>query len=730
MYDSGLLEQAVSELANRFDGASTEDGVGFNKIDSFFGKSLVTKDVWTPKQQRAAWRMLSKYSKQLASYGINYDDIPEPVPVVATKDRHMCLTATGDAIMVKFEYNPELVSNIKELPKHARKYDPATHLWTVTPTLEIIDSLVNYATHYEFDVEDGVYALMGEIVEQHQGLLVGSRASESDFKIEGLGGTPYPFQLAGIEYGIAAERCFIADQMGLGKTIEALGIIWAKESFPAIIVCPASVKYNWALEALKWLPGKRVGMVKGKIFYHCLVINEKRIYLDKNRHNLPGPYDIIILNYDILKPRPNVWRCYKEYTNPAKRTFKVGETVNEPVSGWNKDKTELVKQHFKKDGLGDSKNGLIEKLLKINPQALIIDESSYAKSYKAQRTIALTQLSKGIPIRLALSGTPVVNRPSELISQLTILGRLDDMGGFWNFAERYCSAYHGRWGLDMSGAQNLEELNEKMRGICYIRRTKSQVLSELPDKQRSDVLIELDNRSEYNEARDDLVKWLKENAKLEEDFLDSIADEDEDMQRYLTTEYRTTAAARAARALQLTRIEHLKQLAAKGKIKMATQWIEDFLDTGEKLVVFANHINIQKSLIKEFKGAAHILGEDSAAIRQDNIQKFQTDINCKLIVCSLKAGGIGITLTAASDVAFLELGWTPAEHDQAEDRIHRIGQKDGVTAWYLLAEDSIDEDITDLINEKRIVVDAATEGEISAMPEIHILNDLIERLMK
>ena len=468
MYDSALLEQAVTELANRCDGASTEDGLGFNKIDSFFGKSLASKDSWSPKQQRAAWRMIAKYKGQLTNYGIDYSEIPEPpVPAEPEKNRSMCLTSSGDAIMVSFEYNPELVANIKELPKHVRQYDPATKVWTVTPTLEIIDQLPHYAIHYEFDVEDGVYEIMSDVIEQHKELLVGSRAAESDFEVEGLGGTLYPFQRAGIAYGVASERCFLADQMGLGKTIEALGIIWVKESFPAIVVCPASVKYNWALESMKWLPDKRVGMVKGKQFYHAMMISDKRIYLDKDRHNLPGSYDIIILNYDILKPQPNVWRCHTGYTGgPKARTFLVGDVINEPISGYKKDMLPLIKEHWKKDGLGASKNGLIEKLLNVNPQALIMDESHYLKGYKTQRTKGATQLSKGIPVRLALSGTPLVNRPSELISQLTILGRLNDMGGFWGFSERYCAAYQGKWGPDLSGAQHLEELNTKLRSIC------------------------------------------------------------------------------------------------------------------------------------------------------------------------------------------------------------------------------------------------------------------------
>ena len=731
MYDAELLETAVTALAAKCDGASTEDGAGFNKVDSFFGKSMAAKPSydWTANQSRALWRMIEKYKKQLLNYGVDYSAIPEP-PLTRKSPVQKHMVVKRDRIIVTFDYDPHMVSSIKELPKFSRKYDPSTKVWTIIPTTDNVEKIADFASHYEFEVGNGVYDLLAKVTEQSKELLEGSRAAGSDFVIEGLGGELYPFQRAGVEYAVAAERCFIADQMGLGKTVEALATIWVKKAFPAIVVCPASVKYNWALETLKWLPDIKVGMVQSKQFYRVHRLGDGRAYLEKDRHNLPGAYDIIIINYDLLKPRPHTWECHTGYVNNKGKEYKIGDIIIEPISGWNKDAKTLAKQHFEPDGYGESKNGIIEKFLKIKPQALIMDESHFCKNFKSQRAKGVTQLSKGIEMRLALSGTPLLNRPSELISQLTILGRLEDMGGFWGFAERYCAAHRGRFGMDMSGSQNLEELNNMMRRICYIRRTKPQVLPELPPKQRSDVMLDLDNRKEYNEARDDLVKWLKENAKLESDFLESIANESEDDQKILTSDYRVTAEAKAARALQLVRIEHLKQLAAKGKMVMAIKWIENFLEGDQKLVVFATHIDIQKMLIEKFTGSAHILGEDSSEKRQQNIEKFQKDENCQLIVCSLKAGGVGITLTAASDVVFLELGWTPADHSQAEDRCHRIGQEDNVMAWYLLANDSIDMDITELINEKRVVVDAATEGGGSVPEQMSIMNDLIKRLMK
>jgi len=680
--------------------------------------------------QVAAYKMLRKYRKQLQSFGIDYDRIPVPKEETAKAQPFRCMSRYEDTILVQFDYDPELVEEIKTFPRQTRRYDSQTKTWKISPKFDIVEHLIDYAVQYDFDVEAGVKSLLTVIIEDHQVMLEGSHAESSDFVVEELGGELRPFQRAGVQYAVKAERTFIADDVGLGKTIESLATIHFLNAFPALVVCMATVKYNWALETLKWLPDRRVGLIKGREFYRAQMAN-RRVYLEKDAHNLPGAYDVIIMNYDILKPQPNLWKCIKEYTNIKGHTFEVGDIIPEPLAGFKRDTKVLVKQHFKQAGYGKSKNGLIEKLLNINLKAFIIDESQKAKNNKSQRTQGCLQVSKDAPIRLALTGTPILSRPSELISQLNILDRLNDMGGFWHFAEHFCAGHHGRWGLDLSGAQNLEEMNQKLRGLCYIRRTKSQVLSELPPIQRSDIFLDLDNRENYDKAHADLVAWLKENARVEEEFIDSIQNLPEDEQQQQIADYRMSAAARAQRALQLTRVEHLKQIAAQGKLAMSIEWIRDFLETEEKLVVFAHHIEIQKSLIVAFEGCAKILGEDNVEIRQINIDRFQNDEDCRLIVCSLMVGGVGITLTAASNVAILEMGgWTPADYDQPIGRLHRIGQENSVMVWYLLGQDCIDIDIQDLINAKREVVDAATEGDVAEAVQSSILNDLIDRLIK
>lgn len=196
--------------------------------------------------------------------------------------------------------------------------------------------------------------------------------------------------------------------------------------------------------------------------------------------------------------------------------------------------------------------------------------------------------------------------------------------------------------------------------------------------------LEIDNRPEYDALEQDLIGWIRAEVP---DRLDA-----------------------ALRAQALVKVGALRRLTARGKLAAALEWLETFAASGEKLVVFAHHREVQDAVQRRFPAAARVLGVDRAAVRDANVRRFQDDPDATLCVCSLEVAAHGFTLTAAADAAFLELGWTPAGHDQAEDRVHRITQDRAVTAWYLLAADTIDERIAALIDHKRAVVGSVTDG--------------------
>lgn len=336
----------------------------------------------------------------------------------------------------------------------------------------------------------------------------------------------------------------------------------------------------------------------------------------------------------------------------------------------------------------------------------IFDESHYCKTPTAQRTKAAVKIARSAPkdgTVLCLTGTPVTNRPNEYASQLEILGRLKDFGGLWGFYRRYCAAYQDKFGQwNISGHSHLDELNERLRGACYIRRTKDQVLSELPPVIHSKLIVEGDTAA------------MKEYKKAENDILVYIADRARQMAiEQGKPSYGAAIAAmiRAEANEHLVRLSVLRRLSAKAKMEAAMEWIQGRVENGKKVVVAAHHRDIVDEIARKY-GNLRIQGGMSVEEVEDNKHKFQTLSVDKspVIVLSIQAAKTGHTLTASEECLFIELPWTPADVDQTYSRLHRIGQKGSVTSTYMLTAGTIDEDIYSLIENKRSVVNAAVEG--------------------
>lgn len=217
------------------------------------------------------------------------------------------------------------------------------------------------------------------------------------------------------------------------------------------------------------------------------------------------------------------------------------------------------------------------------------------------------------------------------------------------------------------------------------------VLPDLPEKIRSVQPIELSNREEYDLEEEAFREWANNPMRRKMKKLDP-----------------------QQQAEALVHIERMKQLCIKGKLKNAIGWIEDFLETEDKLVLFTTHqktVDVLQDKLHKYNPVT-IDGRVSPDVRFDLVDAFQTDPTCRVFIGNIKAAGIGITLTAASATCFLELGWTPGEHDQAEDRVHRIGQEaDSVMAYYLLSINTIEERIASLLDRKRAVLASVLDGK-------------------
>ncbi len=331
--------------------------------------------------------------------------------------------------------------------------------------------------------------------------------------------------------------------------------------------------------------------------------------------------------------------------------------------------------------------------------AAIFDELHRCKDGSTQQTKFCMGIAKDKEHILGLTGTPVVNKPKDLISQLHILGRLGDFGGYKFFMDRYC-------GGNGTGATNLAELNYKLQTTCFFQRQKKEVLTELPDKMRQIVISDITTRKEYNDAISDLSNYLQEyRQKTDEE------------------------VAKSMRGEIMVKIGVCKNISARGKINDIIEHIDEVVASGEKIGVFIHQREIAQALKHHYPHALTITGSDSQEQRQAAVDNFQTNPACNIILLSIKAAGVGLTLTAASRCAFVELPWHAADCDQCEDRFHRIGQKDSVQCAYFLGKDTIDEDIYELIEKKRTIANTITGTSDNIQKEIidRVMNSLFNK---
>jgi SNF2 family DNA or RNA helicase len=561
------------------------------------------------------------------------------------------VSVTENNILIYFPFDPVKVKMAKKIS--GVTWDAKTMAWKAP--LASVSEAIRWAENFDMPVSSEVRDIAAAEADRAQLMLDASRTVDADVQIEGLVGSPFPYQKAGMAYCISVltqskfkKGVIIGDQPGLGKTVQSLGVLESLNAFPAIIVCPATLKLNWEKEINRWLPHRTTQVLTGK-----------------TTHELNA--DIVIINYDILVPWTEHFRGFK---------------------------------------------------------AIVADESHYVKSKTAQRTKAALKISKRLldkeAVRICLTGTPVTNRPAELATQLDLINQINDFGGYIGFYRTYCAAYRDKWGhWCIDGASNLDVLHEKLRANCYVRRTKEQVLPELPTVIHSPVRVQMTpaGAKEYAKAEADIVNYLVERAK-------EIA-----LELGVSVKSAAVRARMAAEANQhLVRISVLRRLAAKAKLPAVIEWVESRVEAGSKVAIAAHHRDVVDELASHF-GGLKIQGQMSVAEVEEAKRKFQ-ELPCAeapVIVLSMQAAKTGHTLTAAQDILFVELPWTPADVDQTYGRLHRIGQKGSVTATYMLAENSIDQKILDLINTKRSVVDALTDG-IEGVAEQSMAQALVEML--
>lgn len=490
---------------------------------------------------------------------------------------------------------------------------------------DLRDKLVEISERRRFTIsiyQEGLPQITGEIPE----------LPDLDFELK-IKATLRPYQRQGVARGIYFKKVLIGDEPGLGKTLQSIGILAGlhqkgENPFPALVICPASLKENWKREIEKFS------------HYKAAILTDS-IRTTWDQYYKVGMVQIFIVNYESLK------KYFVKSMPPTKKLMKSSQIeMNEKVSLIN---------------------------------SVVIDESHRIKEASTLQTKLCARIALGKSIKILLSGTPVMNKPIDLYTQLVVLDQMSHFGHTKKgFLDRYCDG--GR------GASNLKELNYLLNKHCFFRREKKDVAKDLPEKQRQRIVCDITTRQEYLLAEQNFTQFLRNSGATKGEIDKKL------------------------RAEALVQINALKAISARGKIRESKEFIDEILDAGEKLIVFCNLKSIVQELKALYPKAGTITGSDTMEGRQRNIDAFQNDPDAKLIICNFKAAGVGVTLTASSRVLFLEYPWTYADLVQAEDRAHRIGQKNTVMTTFLLGKDTIDERMFDLILEKKEIANAITGG--------------------
>lgn len=622
-------------------------GAGFSRVDMTIGGSLAEAEPksWTNRQVQTAWRLAQKYDRQLKEAGLGAADVERPASVISAARSKVGVISLDDRgnVCAQFPYNEEAVNLARSIEKKDREYSTDSRTW-------------------KFRKTPAAAAVITRLMEDF-GMQASAEAREwAESLVQPT--VKAPEESTEASYSEDAE---------LPEGLKLRGVLRAFQR--------AGVRYG--LDRKRTIIGDQPGL--GKTCQGIAIVEAARAY------------PLIVVCPAFLKMN---WLCEIDKW-VGRTTFMFEDSASAK---------ELRRLH----SIGVSPEIILinydlihkhmELLLSTQPRSVIFDESHYVKNLAAKRTKAAIQLAEPAEYRLLLTGTPG-ERPHDLVGQLEVMGRMNEFGGFWRYVNRFCQAKRTPFGWDFSGASNLQELGRLLRSKCMVRRRKQDVLKDLAPKVRAQLFVELENRAEYERAKKDIVKWCGEQAAMDAELVDRLRGMTQEQIREEMQRARRSAEKRTAMAEFLIRASTLKLLATKGKIESAVQWIEDFLQSGRKLVVFVERQETGRTLQQRL-GCDWVYGGVDVKDRHVMTEKFQNDPECRVIIVSIQVA-VGFNLYAASDELFVEMCWTAREHDQAEDRCHRIGQQGSVTCWYMMAKNTTDEDVFKLIEGNRSVASAA-----------------------
>lgn len=323
---------------------------------------------------------------------------------------------------------------------------------------------------------------------------------------------------------------------------------------------------------------------------------------------------------------------------------------------------------------------------------VVLDESHYVKSRKTKRTKAVTPIVHAATNALLVTGTPALNRPIELFSQLYML-RPSYVKNYTSYATRYCDGKRTPHGFDDRGSSNSHELNWALKRGFMVRRLKRDVLKQLPSKTRHTVWLKLKSET-LKDVQDGFKKWHELN----------------------NTIYKLPSGSEVQRLQMFERqkvISETWRATAAAKCGAIARWVTNALEDGRSFIFFGYHKivldAVEEAVRRTNYGYMRIDGSTSAKKRNINVETFQADANIRIAILSIAAAGTGITLTRVSECVFGELYWVPGVMIQAEDRVHRISQENKVNIQYLLGADTLDSYVHPTLCRKLATLDSLVD---------------------
>ena len=576
---------------------------------------------------------------------------------------------------IKFpEFNQGAVTAIKKLP--TRQFVPAGDggpYWIIPNDLapQAAKLLAPFFPDLAAEIEEG-FAEETEVVDllidiQRAGNIEDLSSDEAAALVADTvarlnlpeGESLYSFQEIGVAFAeLTKGQVLLGDEMGLGKGVMTLAWLSLHPEYrPVIAFVPGKLRSNWEKETNKWLPGETVQVIRS------------------GKDTVSTEASIIILSYELAA----------------------------------KHKLEL---------------------LDLKPSVVILDEVTKISNKKATRTRVTLAIARNAPHRIALSGTPVRNRPAEFFNILNLL-KPDTFPKFFSFALKYCAAREDEFGWNFSGSSNEEELAEAVRPIM-IRRLKNNVLKDLPPKRRLPIVVDLSPEIDrlYKDADAELKEALRafrtyqretktRDLGLEyQQYLSSFVPESpgEEPSSYRTFAWDVAYAELGQdRMIAIAKLNLMRQIVGLGKAELVYDIAEDFLNAGEKLVIYGHHRRVLDTIESSFAKAGvrtvRVDGTSKDSDVAEAVELFQNEPDVTVFIGSTLAAGQGLTLTAASNVLIVERQWTPADEVQAEDRLHRIGQSESVTAWYLVVKDTVDDKMNLIVEGKRKKIGLLLDGD-------------------